>query len=122
MALRLRVVAAVEAGGEHKEVARTFQVGEATVFRWIARKRRLGTVAPLPRGGGNPRSISQDDELLLRQFVEERSDRTLFELNGLLNKAGVVTSEASVSRALKRMNLPLKKSPSLPRRGSAKTS
>ncbi len=45
--LRERVVAAYEPGaGDQVEVAQRFNVGEATVRRWWALKRKSGSVAP----------------------------------------------------------------------------
>lgn len=53
--LRKRVVAAYERGdGTFEEVGKTFGVGEATVNRWVQLKRRSGSLAPRPHGGGHP--------------------------------------------------------------------
>lgn len=49
--LRERVLNAVDAGMPHQVAARTFQVGVATVRRYIAKQRDTGSVAPKPIPG-----------------------------------------------------------------------
>ena len=51
MDLRKRVVAAVEGGQSRRAVAKLFQVGAATVVRWVQMHRASGTCAPRPMGG-----------------------------------------------------------------------
>ena len=50
VSLRSRVVTAYEAGeGSYATLAEQFQVGTATVKRWVAQYRREGHVRPKPR-------------------------------------------------------------------------
>jgi len=50
--LRTRVVDAYESGtGSYPEVAERFDVGEASVKRWVLLRRRGGDVAPTPKAG-----------------------------------------------------------------------
>ncbi len=60
--LRRRVVAAYESGltGTYAATAKMFGVGEATVNRWLRRKRETGDVLPKPRKGNNPRKVELD--------------------------------------------------------------
>lgn len=46
--LRLRVLAAVDAGKTREEVAETFSVSEPTIKRWLKRRRESGDVEPKP--------------------------------------------------------------------------
>ena len=47
---REKVIAAYEEGeGTFAELAERFKIGEATVNRWVSRKRRLGTLEPTER-------------------------------------------------------------------------
>ena len=60
MDLRIRVVKAYEMGeGTQADIGRLFNLGVATVKRWIWRKASIGEPARLPRGGGNHRRIGQ---------------------------------------------------------------
>ena len=60
--LRIRVVGAYESGvGSYPEVAAQFDVGEASVRRWVRLQRRHGDVAPTPKAGGMPSRISLAD-------------------------------------------------------------
>ncbi len=51
MALRERVVAAVDGGQSRRSVARLFHLGEATVIRWAKRHITTGSVAAKAMGG-----------------------------------------------------------------------
>ena len=60
--LRIRVVAAYESGaGSYPEVAARFDVGEASVKRWVHLQRREGDVAPTPKADGMPSRITLAD-------------------------------------------------------------
>ena len=49
--LRLRVLAAVDAGTPREEVAKTFSVSMPTIKRWLKRRREMGDVQPEPIPG-----------------------------------------------------------------------
>lgn len=49
--LRIRVVAAVEAGASHRQAAERFGVSPASVSRWRALAREKGERRPGPLGG-----------------------------------------------------------------------
>ena len=69
--LRERVVAAYESGaGDQVEVAHRFSVGEATVRRWWALKRKSGSVAPKTPAASRPyrRALDADGEAKPVQF------------------------------------------------------
>src|SRR5215207_6505164 len=53
--LRLRVLAAVDAGTPREEVAKTFSVSMPTIKRWLKRRRESGDVEPRAIPGRPPR-------------------------------------------------------------------
>ena len=109
--LRERVVEAYEAGGHtYESIAETFQVGVATVNRWLRRRRVSGDVAPSPHGGGQKPLIRADAERLLRELVEAQPDATLAELVERLGKSMErPPRKSTVARALARMGITRKK-------------
>ena len=75
--LRTRVIAACEAGDRTRaEVARQFEVAEATLYNWLHRWRAEGTLGSRPRTGGWSPGM---DRRVLLALVEENNDRTLAE-------------------------------------------
>ena len=119
--LRERVVAALEGGKTIHTVAVEFKLGEATVYRWKRLKRETGSLAPRQRGGGHPRAIDGPAERLLAELVAAKPDLTLEELVKELSAKGVSAGQSSVWRALRRLDLTLKKSLSKPRSASGRT-
>lgn len=108
--LRQRVVDALARGLTQDEAAEQFDVGVATVYRWQRLHRENGSVAPLPHGGGHPRAIDPAGDELLRKLVAEKPDSLLPELAKKLNALIPAPAHvSSVSRALKRLGLTLKK-------------
>ena len=114
MDLRERVVAAYDRGGlTEADVARLFHIGEATVRRWRRRVRETGSVAPAPHGGGTEPRVLPEHEPFVRALVAEQPDRIVVEVAALfVDRAGRDCSRSSMSRALARMKLTRKKSPS----------
>jgi transposase len=53
--LRLRVLAAVDAGTPREEVAKTFSVSMPTIKRWLKRRRETAEVQPRAIPGRPPR-------------------------------------------------------------------
>jgi len=79
--LRLRVLAAVDAGTPREEVAKTFSVSMPTIKRWLRRRRETGDVEPEPipgrpaKKGGMlkgwlPRHLEANDDLTLEEHRE----------------------------------------------------
>jgi transposase len=103
MDLRKRVIAAWEKGDSTwPELAERFEVGLATVNRWISAQRHKGTVEPEPHGGGWAFLIDAERLALLRALVDEQPDRTLDELTDEFRKrAGVAVSPSTIGRALR---------------------
>ena len=112
--LRTKVLAAVDRGMPRTEVVRAFGVSAPTIRRYLRLRRETGDVEPRPVPGPPARKGRMLQEALPGQ-VSRNPDLTLEEHRELFyDEHGVAVSTASVSRALKSLGLPLKKSPSRP--------
>jgi len=121
--LRERVLRAIDQGKSRVETAARFEVSNAWIGKILRQRRDTGSIAPLPHGGGAPPTVAGDDSEALRRAVERRPDATLEELRKFLaDERGVRCSQMAVCRALRRLGLPLKKSPSTRASGSGPTS
>jgi transposase len=117
--LRERVVASVESGECNiPAAARRYKVSEPSIERWVARKRRSGTCAPLPYAGGPARKLASA-AAVIRAAVKAQSDATLQELCEVVEKETKIKSNSSMMyRELVRLKLPRKKSRSMPANGT----
>lgn len=107
---RDRLLRALDAGLAQAEATRTFGVSDRTLRRWRQRRRESGTVAPRRRIGRR-RHIGPAAESTLRAQVRAHPDATLAEhCTQWAATQGVMVSAATMSRALTRLGLPLKKS------------
>ena len=79
--LRLRVLAAVDAGKPREQVAKTFSVSMPTIKRWLRRRRETGEVEPKPIPGRPsrkgallqswlPKHLKANDDLTLEEHCE----------------------------------------------------
>ncbi|MDP9488300.1 MAG: helix-turn-helix domain-containing protein, partial [Actinomycetota bacterium] len=121
--LRLRVLAAVDAGRPREEVARTFSVSVPTIKRWLKRRRETGDVQPKPIPG-RPSTKGAMLQRWLPEQLEANNDLTLEEhRDAFEEESGVVVSTSTVGRAIARLpgGWPIKKVESSPRtrRGGA---
>jgi transposase len=108
---RERLLRALDAGLAQAEATRTFGVPDRTIRRWKQRQRETGSVAPLPRPGRS-RRIAAATEAALREQVRAFPDATLAEHCARWQATqGVTISVATMSRALRRLGLLLKKVP-----------
>ena len=113
--LRLRVLAAVDRGMPREEVAQTFGVSKPTIRRYLRLRRETGVVDPKPPSGP-PARKGRALEAALPSQVSRNPDLTMEEHRELFyDEHGTEVSRATISRALKRLGLPLKKSPSRPK-------
>jgi len=106
--LRQRVVEAYENGEcTHEELTETFCVSLSWIEKLLRRWRETGSIAPKTHGGGRQAKITGKKLERLKALVEETPDATLEELR---RKCRVKGSIMSVFRALKRLEITLKKS------------
>lgn len=112
--LRLKVLAAVDRGMPRAEAAKVFGVSLPTIKRYLKMRRETGDVEPKPLPGPRARKGAALEATLPAQ-AKANPDLTLEEHRELFEEAERVrVSIATVSRAFKRLGLPLKKSPSQP--------
>ena len=108
--LRLRILAAGDRGMPRGEVSRIFGVSEPTIRRYLRLRRESGGVEPRPVPGP-PARKGRALEAVLPGQVSRNPDLTLEEHRELFeDEHGLEVSTATISRALKRLGLPLKKS------------
>jgi len=119
MVFRERAVRAYQSGeGGYHDLAALFGVGYRTLQRWVARARVTGSVAPAPKGGGNPCPI---DVTMLERVVREVPDGTIAEFTWEYNRrvaAAQRTNETSCRRALRRAGFVRKKNGPVRRRST----
>jgi transposase len=111
--LRLRVLAAVDAGTPREEVAKTFSVSVPTIKRWLRRRRETGDVEPRAIPGRPPTKGTLLKEWLPKQ-LEANDDLTLEEHREAFEEEfGEAVSTSTVGRAISGLPdgpWPLKKS------------
>ncbi len=112
--LRERLLGAIDAGLSQAEASRLFGVGTSTITRWRQQRRETGSLSPKPRPG-RPPAIGPDQADTLRAQVARHPDARLAEhCTQWAAGLGVPVSIATMSRAIRRLGITLKKSP--PRR------
>jgi transposase len=112
--LRLRVLAAVDAGTPREEVAKTFSVSMPTIKRWLKRRRETGDVEPRAIPGRPARKGAMLREWL-PEHLEANDDLTLEEHREAFEEHfGEAVSTSTIGRAISCLPdgpWPLKKSP-----------
>jgi transposase len=120
--LRERAVHSYIASGEsYDEVAARFGIARRALQRWVKLHRETDSVAPRPRGGGNPSQVNMP---VLEGIIAARQDATSFELTAQYNR--LVTRDervhrSSIHRALHRAGYVFKKKSYVPPSRSAPT-
>ena len=119
--LRTRVIAACEAGElTRAEIARQFDVAEATLYEWLHRWRVEGALGPRAQRRGR---VSALDFSVLRELVEEQNDRTLAEYaQAYEERTGRRYGIPRICTALKEIRLSRKGRRYAPRNTSSRTS
>jgi transposase len=119
MDLRERVVAACDAReGTREQIAERFGVRDRWLRKLLQRRRETGSLAPLPRNPGRKRALNDRQMERLGCLIQQRPDATLKELRKSL---GVRISIATLDRAVRRLDVTLKKSRSWRRSRSERT-
>src|SRR5512134_973632 len=117
--LRDRVIESVESGECNiPQAARRYKVSEPSLERWLAKYRKTGNCAPRAHAGGPARKLATA-EAAIRAVVKAEPDATLQELCELVEKETKIKSAPSMmQRELVRLQLPRKKSRSMPASGT----
>lgn len=118
--LRIRVIAHHKKTGHGRiRLARLFDIGSATAYRWVKEAATLGKVeAKTPIHSGSLPKIRDEDFDLLKQVVAEKPDRTLKELCAIwLERTNVLVRKSTMQTSLLRAGISLKKRRSAPMRG-----
>jgi transposase len=110
--LRERVVAAYEKGEETiAGIAAKFSVGQTFLKKMLRQKRATGSVERLPHRAGAKKVLSDKQRSFLAKQIKKQPDATLAELREDLQiREQVSVSVATVSRELRALRLPRKKS------------
>jgi transposase len=108
---RDRLLRAIDAGLAEAEAVQRFGVHRTTLARWQARRGATGSPAPKARPG-RARLLGPADEAALRAQVVARPDATLADhCDRWAADHEARPSPATMSRALARLGLTLKKRP-----------
>lgn len=109
MDLRVRLVAAIDAGMSCRAAAARFGVAPSTAVRWYAQRRDVGDLAAKPQGGDmRSRRVEERASDILAVW-EERKDITLAELRLALAEMGLAVSVAGLHRFFARRGMTRKK-------------
>ena len=116
--LRLRIVAALDAGKKPSEVAERFSVGVSTVKRYRQQRRETGRLDPRPSPGRTPTIRPEQRELLWAQLVEHPT--AILEEHCALwaTQTGVWVSITTMSREIRRVGFTRKKGRWVPPSGT----
>ena len=109
MEYRRLVAAAYDACGSSADVAEEFDCSAAWVRRLIQRRRETGSLEPRPPQRPDNRKLKEEELVELAALIDDKPDQTLEELAQALSKK---VSVATIHRATKKLQRPLKKSPS----------
>ena len=119
MDLRERVVAACDAReGTREQIAERFGVSDRWIRKLLQRRRETNSLAPLPRHPGRKRALNDRQMERLGRLIQKRPDATLRELRKSL---GVKISISALDRAVRALDVTLKKNRSWRRSRSERT-
>lgn len=120
--LRVRVLAAVEAGASHREAGERFGVSAASVSRWRRLAREQGVPRPGPLGGDRRSARIEAHAPTILALVDAKPDITLVEIKAGLAEQGVPVGIGTLWRFFRRHAMTLKKSRRMPPSRGAQTS
>ena len=108
MDLRERVMAAITSGQTREAVVCRFEISLSSVGRYIKRFREKGSLAP-DKFGGHKRHALADEEERLRDWIKERPDMTLAEIQDRLHESGIKVGRTAIWNFLRHVRLTYKK-------------
>lgn len=115
--LRERLLGAIDAGLSQAEASRLFGVGTSTITRWRQQRRDARSLEPKARPGRRA-TIGPTHAAALRSQVARHADATLAEhCVQWAADHDIQVSVATMSRAIRRLGITVKKSPSRHRTG-----
>jgi len=120
--LRVRVLAAVEAGASHREAGERFGVSAASVSRWRRLAHEQGEPRPGPLGGDRRSGRIEAHAPAILSLWDAKPDITLAEIKACLADQGVAVGIGTLWRFFRRHELTLKKSRRMPWSRAARTS
>ena len=110
--LRDRVIGAADGGVPVRQVAVTFGVSIAYIYKALTRRRLTGDSGPNSNRGHPARKLSLDQEMALAAHIQSRPGVTLAQAQAwLLAEHGVSLSMGATWNAVRRLDLSFKKSP-----------
>lgn len=107
--LRMRVVAAVEAGASRRQAAARFGVGVSSAIRWVQAWQERGDVRAKPQGGDRHSHRIEAQAAFLLDQIERTPDVTLAELQAKLRDRGVPVGLGTLWRFFDRRGISFKK-------------
>jgi transposase len=116
--LRRKIVEAYLSGqGSMQQMADQFNVARSFVQKLVKRYQDEGTLEPKPRGGNVAPKLAPEHWTVVKELVEADNDATLEELcKRVEERTGVRISISVLCRLLQKLELPRKKSRSMPRK------
>jgi transposase len=118
--LRLRVLAAADAGLSHRAVAGRFGVSAASVSRWRALARTQGDTKPGPLGGDRRSGRVEACKDLILSILADTPDLSIEEIRLVLAGRGHAFGYGTIHRFFKRHRITRKKRPRTPASKSAR--
>lgn len=119
--LRDRVIGAVDGGTAARQVAATFGVSIAYIYKALTRRRLTGDSGPNPNRGHPARKLAPDQEAALAAHIRSRPGITLVQAQAwLVAEHGVSLSIGAIWNAARRLGLSFKKSSARSRAGQAR--
>ena len=106
--IRERIVRAFDQGDTREEIAELYDVGVASITRFLTRRRETGSLNPSLRPGRTP-ILDENADAHIREWIEGTSDLTLKELKVRLETLGYFVGLNAISERLKRLMLSRKK-------------
>jgi transposase len=109
--LRVRVLAAVARGLNHREAGERFGVSAASVSRWRALERERGEAGPRSQGGDRRSGRVEAHRDTILALIEETPDIAIEELRQALADKGVTVGYGTIRRFFARPAVTRKKRP-----------
>ena len=111
MDLRVRVLAAIDAGASRRQAAARFGVSASSAIRWDELRRRRGDARPRKQGGDRRSRRIEAHAGTILALLENKPDATLGEMRAELARQGRAFGQTTLWRFFARRGITLKKRP-----------